>query len=81
MCITSMPVSPGQNLAEQRVEVGAVHVNQAASLVDDGGNLGDVLFKIPSVDGLVTIRPAMSPGYCATAARTVSADKARPPTS
>ena len=35
----------GAHLAEQRVEVGAVHVDEAAGFVDDVGDLAELLLE------------------------------------
>ena len=43
----SKPMSPGPDLAHDRVQVGAVVVERPAGLVDDPGDLGDVLVEEP----------------------------------
>ena len=56
----------GPHFADQRVHVGAVHVEQRALGVQDVGDLVDLLSKTPSVLGLVSISAATSSFTCAS---------------
>jgi hypothetical protein len=48
---TSAPKSPGRGEADQGVQVGAVHVDLAAVLVDDGADLAIASSNTPWVEG------------------------------
>jgi hypothetical protein len=50
-CDTSAPKCPGAARPYQGIEVGAVHVDLAAVLVDHGADLGDASSNTPCVDG------------------------------
>jgi len=69
--MTSTPKSPGPRFCNQRVHVGAVHVEQAAFGVHEFGDLVNLLLeKRPAYFGLVTISAATSSFICAASAAT-----------
>jgi hypothetical protein len=45
MCTTSKPISPGFDLAENRIQIRAVVVEQSTGAVHDVANLQDVLLE------------------------------------